>query len=199
MLIRSRSGIAAVLALALLGACAAGGGLAPDPRTFEAGVAQEASAVRSWRVGLVIVDVSRNLSVSQNPDTRFPGTDIVWWEDAPGDRHAQVAEVMREAVRKAVEPLKGPNPVTVNIRVNRFHALTPDALKNGTRGWHDVNFDIEVRDSSGKVIAAEKSIDADIKALQGAASDAALANGETQRSRIATRVSLVIRNWLGIS
>lgn len=188
----------ATLCLAgLVAACGADGSLAPDVRTFDAGTRSVADQRQTWGVTAIDVVVPATLTVSQDPKLRFPRVDIVWWEDPEGDRRAQVADVMLEAVRRATASMRGPVPVSVTLRVNRFHALTPDALENGTRGWHDVNFDIEVRDADGTLLAAERSIDADIRALQGAEARAALARGETQRSRIVNRVSQVLRAWFG--
>jgi len=188
--------IAALILLALAGC--GGGDFGPTPRTFDTGVNLPPQVVQGWTVTRIRVDVSPKLTVSTDPEVRFPGTDLDWWEDPPGDRRAQIAELLREAVARAVAGLHGNTPVTVTLKVNWFHALTPVARRSGSYGWHDINFDLTVTDASGKVLAAEKSIDADLKAFQGEAAKRAEANGLTQKVRIQRRVEDVLRRWFGL-
>ncbi|RMH49206.1 MAG: hypothetical protein D6686_08680 [Alphaproteobacteria bacterium] len=155
--------------------------------------------MRGWTVTAIEVDVPQTLSVSEDPSVRYPATDIVWWEDPPGDRRAQVARVMEAAAREAVADLDGPEPVTMRLRVNRFHALTPVALASGRRGWHDVNFDVAIVARDGRVLAEERGVNADLRALQGAQAEAARQGGETQAARIRRRVAAVLRGWLGLA
>jgi hypothetical protein len=190
--------LAAALGLAgVLSACA-GGELGPTPGTFVTGSGVKIQVEETWTVEQVRVEVPGTLTVATDPDERFPNVDINWWEDPEGDRRQQVADIMKEAVAAAVATLSGPERVFVDVRVRKFHALTPDALENGTRGWHDVIFDLTVRDAQGNVLAEEKEIDADIRALQGQAAKDAYARGITQKSMIQQRVTNVVRAWFGL-
>lgn len=192
-----RAGLLLLLA-AVVSGCAGDPYLGPTPGTFVTGSDRQPEVVATWAVTEVAVTVPDTLSIATDPDERFPETDLNWWEDPPGDRRAQIADIMREAVAGAVSPLRGTTPVRVEVTVRKFHALTPDALENGTRGWHDVIFDLAVRDAAGTLLAEETAINADIRAYQGEEAKRALARGETQRKVIARRVADVVRAWFGI-
>ncbi|MEL6236638.1 MAG: DUF6778 family protein [Pseudomonadota bacterium] len=183
-------------AVAMLAGCAA---MRLDSTTFTSGVATPADTVQSWTVATVNVVVPDTLTVSEDPDVRFPGTDIVWWEDPQGDRRAQVDALLTDAVDAAVADLTGPVAVNLTVTLRKFHALTPRARASGSLGWHDVLLDLRLTDANGAVIAEETGVKADLKALQGSDAARAVEEGRTQRSRISGRVTDVIRAWLGMS
>lgn len=186
------------LGLSLLLSACGGGGLGPSDSTYFRGVQVPLDDVEQWNVVAVDVVVSDDLSVSENPQVRFPNTDIVWWEDPEGDRRSQVAAIVRNAAAQAVADLRGGLNVQMTVNVRKFHALTPFARQNGFRGWHDVVFDVIVTDNEGAILASESGINADIKAYQGAQAYSAVEQGQTQKIRIARRISQVIAEWLGI-
>ena len=89
------------LASLLLTACVGGGAnfkteydpLGPD-------------ATRAWRLAEVRVSVPNSLTVSE-AETLLPNADIVWREDPAGDRHAQVATIMKNAITQGAQGLRG--------------------------------------------------------------------------------------------
>ena len=192
-----RKGISAILIL--LAGCGAtsDGSLEPEAISFSQPITAGAADVQNWRLQDVRVVVPPGLSVSGDPAERFPDDRIVWWEDPPGDRPAQVGAIMETATRRGAADLRGQRGVVLEVHVQLFHALTPKARASGWRGWHDVLFSIFVRDArTGAVLASGTSISADLRAYQGARARAADAQGITQKARIQARVAQVVRAWL---
>lgn len=157
------------------------------------------AASRGWRVADVAVHVPETLTVSEEKSL-VPRADIVWREDAdPAARHAQVAAIMREAVRRGAAGLRGSRPVVLQIEVTRFHALTFEAERRLSRsGVHNVEFVATVHDArSGEVLAGPQAIEAETEAFAGAEARAAREAGQTQRSVITGHVAQTIAGWLG--
>lgn len=155
---------------------------------------------RGWHVVSVAVAVPQSLSVSEEKSWE-PDADIVWREDSPsGDRHAQVATIMKTAATQAVKGLKGPRAVRLELTVSRFHALTIEAeTQLANVGVHNINFAIRVVDArTGEVLAGPEPVDAAFPALSGKEMAFARARGETQKSQITAHVRSVIAGWLGI-
>lgn len=159
----------------------------------------EADVTRTWRVTDVAVTVPEELTVSE-ARTFVPVADIVWREDPPGDRKAQIAAVLRNAIQKGVSGLRGQRPVRLQVQVNRFHALTFEAeATHYDAGVHNLDFFVTVIDEhSGSVIAGPERIEADVPAFSGADAVQRRLNGETQRSVITNHVALTIAGWLGV-
>jgi hypothetical protein len=153
---------------------------------------------QGWRLAGVAVDVPASLTVSEAA-TLLPDADIVWREDPPGDRRAQVAAVMERAVRQGAGGLRGSRPVRLELTVTRFHALTFEAETRLQRsGVHNIDFVIRAVDArSGEVLAGPDPIEASFPALSGNEMRAARARGETQRSQITAHVARVVAGWLG--
>ncbi|MGV8987843.1 MAG: DUF6778 family protein [Cypionkella sp.] len=159
-----------------------------------------AQVSRGWHVTAVQVDVPQTLVVSEE-HSLVPHADIVWREDdAKGDRHAQVAVIMHDAVAAGARSLKGPVGVALQVRVTRFHALTFEAeTKLSDAGVHNIQFDITVVNArTGKVLAGPTHIIADSPAWSGATMRQMRARGETQKSQITAHVAATIQAWLGI-
>ena len=159
-----------------------------------------ADVTQTWHVAAVQVAVPDSLTVSEEPGL-VPQADIVWREDDPkGDRRAQIGLILQRAIAKAAKGLHGRHPVTLQVTVTRFHALTMQAevlLTNA--GVHNIQFDIAVVDAkTGAVLAGPTHIKADLPALSGEAMAAARARGETQKSQISAHVTATIASWLGI-
>lgn len=156
------------------------------------------SVTKGWHVVDVQVDVPQSLTVSEAKSLE-PRADIVWREDPPGDRHAQVAAIMENAVRLGAKGLHGPRPVILQLTMSRFHALTFEAeTRLSNAGVHNINFLIQVVDAkSGEVLVPPVDIDAALPALSGNQMRAARARGETQKSQITYHVAQTIAGWLG--
>ncbi len=154
---------------------------------------------RSWRVSNVAVVVPETLSVSEEA-TLVPNADIVWREDPEGDRRAQVATIMREAVQRGASGLRGRRAVVLQIQVTRFHALTFEAEKRlSNSGVHNIDFFATVRDArSGAVLAGPEFIEAATPAFSGQQAVDARARGLTQKRVISDHVAATIAGWLGI-
>lgn len=189
---RRASALFVVASLTFLAGCAA-----TYRTSYEAGVAADVS--RGWRVADVRVDVPEELSVSE-ARTYVPAADIVWREDPPGNRRAQVAVIVQAAARQGAASLKGPRPVVLDITVTRFHALTFEAeqlLSNA--GVHNIDFTIQVVDAAtGTILAGPEDIEAALPALSGVPMVQARIAGQTQKSQITAHLSTTIAAWLGV-
>lgn len=195
MSIPRRSALGLALAAVLLTTACIGGGTF---RTwYEAPIAAEVS--RGWTVTDVTVSVPEGLVVSE-AKTILPKADIVWREDPPGDRRAQVADIIRNAAERAVSGLDGAQKVQMNITVTRFHALTMQAeTRLDNVGVHNINFVAWITDAkTGVILAGPDPIEAELPALAGDDMRAARARGETQKSQISAHVTRTIAGWLGI-
>lgn len=171
-------------------------------RTFETSYDEPVSAQvsRGWSVVDVAVSVPDSLTVSEE-HTYEPDADIVWREDPIGDRHPQVAAIMKAAIARGASGLKGQRPVRIEATMSRFHALTfeSEALNVAGVGVHNVNFTIKVVDArTGAVLAGPTDIDASLPALTGAEMIKARVRGESQKSQISAHVAATIAGWLGI-
>ncbi len=186
---------AALVAATLVSGCI---GLNTFRTHYETPVSAEVS--RGWRVVDVNVSVPRSLVVSE-AQTYEPKADIVWREDAAGDRYAQVEKIIHDAVMQGASAARGANPVRLDVTVSRFHAMTfqAESLQMSDVGVHNINFTIRVVDaSSGAVLAGPEAIDAAFPAKTGARMAAARARGESQRSQITAHVRSVVAGWLGL-
>ena len=159
-----------------------------------------ADVSRGWRVADVRVSVPDTLRVSE-AKTILPAADIVWREDPPGDRRAQVGRIVGDAARAAAAPLRGGRPVVLDITLRRFHALTFEAetrLRGGI-GVHDIRFAATVRDArTGEVLAGPEEINADLPAFSGVQMVELRLQGQTQKSQISAHLRKVFAGWLGI-
>jgi hypothetical protein len=164
-------------------------------RTYYEPVSQ---AARGWRVADVQVTVPASLSVSEAA-TFAPEADIVWREDPPGDRRAQVDAIMTDAVRRGAAGLRGGTPVRLLIEVQRFHALTFEAERGlNNSGVHNIDFLATIVDArSGAVIYGPAQIEAATPAFAGAEAIIRRGNGETQKSVISRHIAATIAGWLG--
>ncbi len=163
---------------------------------YETGVPPEVS--RGWHVVDVRVTVPQTLSVSE-AKTLLPQADIVWREDPPGDRHAQVAAIVQTAAQQGARNLRGSLPVRLEISVSRFHALTFEAEHRlAHAGVHNIDFTIQVVDArSGAVLAGPEKIEAALPALSGNEMAEARGRGQTQKSQITDHLRATIAGWLG--
>jgi hypothetical protein len=166
-------------------------------RTYYANAVQP-DVSRDWRVTDVSVEVPRTLVVSEAL-TLLPRADIVWREDPPGDRYAQVDAIMTEAARQGASGLRGGRPVRLSLTMTRFHALTFEAESRlSNAGVHNIDFVAQVTDArTGEVLVGPEPIEAALPALSGPTMAAARARGESQKSQITAHVRATIAGWLG--
>ncbi|QYX58439.1 hypothetical protein K1T73_08855 [Roseovarius sp. SCSIO 43702] len=154
-----------------------------------------APAAASIRVEEVTVSVPRSLKVSE-ANRYFPGGDIVWREDGPGDRHVQVQKIVEEAIGAGVTGLDGATPVDLHIEITRFHALTEKA-RYTTGGVHDIEFMVTLlHPETHQPLGPSHHVDAGFKAYGGQKAIAAEAKGLTQKVRINRHLQGVIRDEL---
>lgn len=178
----------------LLSACVGGGA---GFKTDYAPVRADVSA--GWRLADVRVSVPKTLTVSE-AKSLLPSADIVWREDPLGDRHAQVAKIIDDAVTRGAQGLRGSRPVFIDVTVTRFHALTFEAEQRGSNwGVHNIKFTARVVDArSGEVLLSDTEIRAELPALSGNQMREARRKGVTQKSMITNHVAKTVAGWLSI-
>lgn len=156
----------------------------------------EPPAERSYSVVELDVEVPDSLTVSER-NLYYPGSDIVWRGEPPGDRHEQVRRVFEDGMMPGVQALDGMRDVAVDVEVARFHSLTERA-RYSIGGVHSIRYILTVRDAAtGEVIEGPRWVAADLDAFGGQdAIDAELA-GQTQRVRIVDHLRQDIQLQLG--
>lgn len=192
MVLTRRTALVA-LSATLLSACVGGG-------TFETAYDPvPPDLARGWRLAGVRVSVPQTLTVSEAKKL-LPNADIVWREDPPGDRHAQVGKIIQTAVQSGAQGLRGPRPVIIEVTVTRFHALTFEAeLSANDWGVHNIDFTARVLDAgSGAVLLPATAIRAEFPALSGTRMSEARSRGVPQKSMIIGHVSKTVAGWLGL-
>jgi len=139
------------------------------------------------------VTVPETLRVSE-ANSYYPGGDIVWREDPPGDRHAQVRAIFETALQEGVAQLpRGAVPAVLDVTVTRFHALSEKA-RYTIGGVHAVQFEYVLRHpATGEAYGAPKFVKADFKAFGGQKAINAEREGITQKLRISEQIANVIR------
>src|SRR6056297_1684040 len=159
----------------------------------------EAPALQPAAVPLDVRDVRvpRSLTVSE-ANRYLPGGDIVWREDPPGDRHAQVAAILRQGLRRGVAGLpEGTVPVVLDVELSKFHALSEKA-RYTIGGVHAIQFTYTLRDpATGAALTEPRFVKADFKAFGGQKAVAFERRGITQKVRITEHLAQVIREELG--
>lgn len=181
------------LTAVLLSACVGGGGSFKteyDPLG--------ADVSRGWRLAEVRVAVPESLTISEE-ETLLPNADIVWREDPLGDRRAQVATILKNAISTGASGLRGSRPVIIDVVVTRFHALTFRAEQSEADwGVHNIKFNARVLDArTGEVLLETVTIRAELPALSGKAMREARAKGQTQKKMISNHVARTVAGWLG--
>ena len=183
---------AAVMASAVLTACTS------TFQTYYADPVPTAEA-RAWHVSQVQVTVPDALVVSESAEL-VPNGDIVWHGDPDGDRKAQVAKVLKDAITRGASGLHGARSVKILVTLEKFHALSTsaEALQMDNVGVHNINFQIEVVDaSSNAVLVKPQEMDASLPALTGDIAARAAQEGKTEKVLIEDHVAATIAGWLG--
>lgn len=150
----------------------------------------------SYKVVGIQVDVPRSLRVSES-NLLIPLGDIVWREDLPGDRYAQVQAIMTAAIERGVESLDGAQDIIVQVTMTRFHSLSQRA-RYSIGGNHSIEFDLRLLDAAtGAQIGDIKQINASFDAYGGQQAIQAEMAGLTQKVRITEHVANVFAEELG--
>lgn len=155
----------------------------------------EPSQDRSYDVARISIEVPETLTVSER-NLLYPGADIVWRGEPPGNRYEQVRRIFEDGMEPGVRALDGDRAVAVDVEVARFHSLTERA-RYSVGGVHSIRYILTVRDAAtGQVIEGPRWIAADLEAFGGQkAIDADLA-GQTQRVRIVDHLRKDIQQQL---
>ena len=147
---------------------------------------------QSWQFAGLEVLVPETLSVSEANSIK-PRADIVWREDAPGNRHAQVQALVAAALEPALGGLQGSVPARITIEITRFHALTERA-RYTIGGEHEIEFLVTVRHAeTGAILSGPRAVDLTFRAYGGQQAIEAEAQGITQRVRITEQLVQWVR------
>jgi hypothetical protein len=183
--------LCAVMVLALVAGCTG---------TFRTNYAEAVPATQSanWRLSSVSVTAPRSLRVSE-VESFVPDADIVWREDPAGNRYEQVEKIMRDAITKGAQGLHGARPVTINVTMRRFHAMTFLAETKAPGGVHNIDFDLQILDARTKeVLFGPEFVEASFPAMVGQQMVRARIAGQSQKSQITAHVAQTIRGLLGL-
>jgi hypothetical protein len=175
---------------AMVSACAAVDTATRNAR-FEPQRPEFVQTLPTMRVTEINVLVPQTLKVSER-NSYYPGGDIVWRGDAIGNRHQQVKAVFDTALSQGTAQMDGIVPVRLDIRVDRFHALTEKA-RYTIGGVHSIIFVLQIRDLSTDLALGEpRLVKADLDAFGGQQALRAEARGQTQKVRITNHLAEVI-------
>jgi hypothetical protein len=175
---------------AMVSACAAVDTATRNAR-FEPQQPEFVQTLPTMRVTEINVLVPQTLKVSER-NSYYPGGDIVWRGDAIGNRHQQVKAVFDTALSQGTAQMDGIVPVRLDIRVDRFHALTEKA-RYTIGGVHSIIFILQIRDlSTGLALGEPRLVKADLDAFGGQQALRAEARGQTQKVRITNHLAEVI-------
>lgn len=168
-----------------LSACAAG-----SSRVADDGVDPVVLVTRDYNVVRLNVTVPQSLSVSE-ANLYYPGSDIVWRGDPPGNRYEQVEALFEQGMGRGFRALDGDRDVVVDIVVERFHSVTEKA-RYTVGGVHSIRFLATVRDArSGEIVEGPQFVKADLVALGGDNAIEADRQGNTQKVRVTNHLSEV--------
>ena len=141
----------------------------------------------AYKVELLSVTIPDELTVSE-ANVFLPLADIVWREDPLGDRKVQIQTILIDAISGGVSKVTTGQPVTMEVRLNKFHALT-EKTRYTVGGRHNINFDYVLRDATTGIPVTEvQNVDASLKAYGGARAFEAMSRGETQKVRITKHI-----------
>lgn len=160
----------------------------------------DASASQNWRISSVSVAVPETLRVS-DANTLAPAADIVWHGDPPGDRRAQVKQIMTTAAQLATSSLRSGRNAQLNIVVREFHGVTPAAIARAPGAVHNIEFTAQVVDrATNEPLTAVMPIRADLAAIVGSEAyyNQAALTGEDQKTRVTRHITQTIRGWLSV-
>lgn len=184
--------LAFVLAASLAVAGCAGGG------TFKTDyVPLDPAQTAGWRVAAVNVTVPDSLTTTEDP-SYIPRADIVWHGDPPGDRKAQVAQIMKEGLTAGGKAVNGRTPVVLNATLVKFHATTRAARYNpyGYGAVDDLRYQIVVTDTAGNPLTEPQLVYGDFPAKVRTEADVEDARGNTERVQYVNHIKAITAHWL---
>ena len=157
---------------------------------------QAAPKANAFNVTDVVVRVPRDLKVSE-ANSFLPSGDIVWHGDPPGDRYEQIKAIFQAAMDRGATGIAPDGiPAVLDVKVSRFHALTPKA-RYTFGGVHALQFTYTLLNPvTLEPYAPPKFVKADFHALGGAVALAAEAKGQTQKVRITDHLAEAIHEEL---
>ncbi|MFK7744053.1 MAG: DUF6778 family protein [Roseobacter sp.] len=152
-------------------------------------------AMPAYDVQAVNVIVPADLLVSE-ANRYYPSGDIVWREDPPGNRHEQVKAIFETAMAQGTADVQGEVPVVIDVQVMRFHALT-EKTRYTIGGVHSIRFGLSIRSAeTGLLLEERRVIQADLIGYGGQRALTAERQGLTQKVRITSHLSSVIKTEL---
>lgn len=152
---------------------------------------------RGWRVSSVQVVVPESLTTSEQ-NSYAPNFDVIWHGEALGDRKVQVAQIVEDGVKQGSANLRGSKPVTLQVVLARFHAVTPIAVSRAPGAVHDIRYTIQAFDRGGNPLTPPVDTTADLEAFVGPQAIIAAQGGQTQKVRIRNHLASVTAGWLGV-
>lgn len=189
--------LAAIVAVALLASCSGpGGGISPvivgirqDPRPVD--VTQfPPFALQGWKI-----EVPKTLRVSE-ANTYKPVADIVWRGDDFGDRYAQIEQIFDTAMSRVKPHFDGNLPLAVQIRVEKFHAVT-QKTRYSFSGLHEIEFILQANNAvTGEIVIPAYRVNTTFRALGGYEALDAERRGITQKVRIIDQLERRIQEEL---
>lgn len=152
---------------------------------------------QSYMPASIDVRVPRSLKVSE-ANLFYPGGDIVWRGDRPGNRYEQVKTIFDSAAELGFSRVAGERPVAVDIEVTRFHSLT-EKTRYTVGGVHSIKFLITLRDAeTGLVLRPTREVNADLQGYGGRMALEAESKGLSQKYRITMHLAKVLRDELSL-
>lgn len=153
------------------------------------------TSAAGYNVQKVNVFVPRSLVVSEE-NSYVPSADIVWHGDVDGDRRAQVAQIVQNAMTRGTAGAQQGRAVVLDVVVTRFHALT-EKTRASIGGKHNLQYDLTIRDAAtGDILVPARGVNASVRGSGGAQALAEDAAGRTQKVVITEALALSIQKQL---
>lgn len=114
----------------------------------------------------------------------YPGGDVVWRGDPPGDRLLQIQAMFEEAASRNIAALNGSVPIDIDVVLVRFHGVSNRTLYT-IGGVYHIVFDLTIR-AAGTDVALEptRRVAGQLDAPGGELAARNEAAGQTQKVRV---------------
>ncbi len=186
--------IVAICLVASLAACGSVGGITRGAKDgASTGPKEDLTKVSAnWSVANVRVTVPETLKVSE-ANRYYPIGDIVWRGEPFGDRKAQVAKIMDDAMTQGVAHLDGAKSVFFDVVLLRFHSIS-EKTRTTIGGVHNIEYTLQVTDAAtGQAMHGPHFHEISLDALGGDEAFQAERKGQTQKVRITQHVIGLMR------